>query len=392
MWIETLRLKDFRNYDELTLHPSSGVNILYGQNGSGKTNIIESIHYCALGKSHRTSQDKEVVRKDRQGSACGIIVVKNQIRDDIAVKLTPNEPRKKSVYIGHKRADRISALMGHLQCVIFSPEDLMMIKEGPGIRRKYIDMMISQVHPVYFMELQKYQKNLDQRNAIIRESKKNGYVPQDLMDTFDEQLAKSAAVIIPLRRLMIEKTNQIAAQTYNEISGREMENFQLRYMCCLKNDDRIDEQFLSTLKKNRDEDVFRGTTSFGIHREDIQTLLNEKEMKLFASQGQIRTAALSMKLAHIDLFHELTGEDPVLLLDDVMSELDMGRRKRLLNKISRVQTFITCTDESDLQLSERPQSYFVSLNSENLGHVEERYSVVNNQSSESIEITDPDFS
>ena len=115
-------------------------------------------------------------------------------------------------------------------------------------------------------------------------------------------------------------------------------------------------------------------------------------MKLFASQGQIRTAALSMKLAHIDLFHELTGEDPVLLLDDVMSELDMGRRKRLLNKISRVQTFITCTDESDLQLSERPQSYFVSLNSENLGHVEERYSVVNNQSSESIEITDPDFS
>ena len=268
----------------------------------------------------------------------------------------------------------------------------MMIKEGPGIRRKYIDMMISQVHPVYFMELQKYQKNLDQRNAIIRESKKNGYVPQDLMDTFDEQLAKSAAVIIPLRRLMIEKTNQIAAQTYNEISGREMENFQLRYMCCLKNDDRIEEQFLSTLKKNRDEDVFRGTTSFGIHREDIQTLLNEKEMKLFASQGQIRTAALSMKLAHIDLFHELTGEDPVLLLDDVMSELDMGRRKRLLNKISRVQTFITCTDESDLQLSERPQSYFVSLNSENLGHVEERYSVVNNQSSESIEITDPDFS
>jgi hypothetical protein len=152
------------------------------------------------------------------------------------------------------------------------------------------------------------------------------------MDTFDEQLAKSAAVIIPLRRLMIEKTNQIAAQTYNEISGREMENFQLRYMCCLKNDDRIEEQFLSTLKKNRDEDVFRGTTSFGIHREDIQTLLNEKEMKLFASQGQIRTAALSMKLAHIDLFHELTGEDPVLLLDDVMSELDMGRRKRLLKK------------------------------------------------------------
>ena len=140
MWIETLRLKDFRNYDELTIHPSSGVNILYGQNGSGKTNIIESIHYCALGKSHRTNQDKEVVRKDKQGAACGVIVIKNQIRDDIAVKLTPNEARKKSVFIGHKRAERISSLMGHLQCVIFSPEDLLMIKEGPGIRRKYIDI------------------------------------------------------------------------------------------------------------------------------------------------------------------------------------------------------------------------------------------------------------
>lgn len=392
MWIETLRLKDFRNYDELTIHPSSGVNILYGQNGSGKTNIIESIHYCALGKSHRTNQDKEVVRKDKQGAACGVIVIKNQIRDDIAVKLTPNEARKKSVFIGHKRAERISSLMGHLQCVIFSPEDLLMIKEGPGIRRKYIDMMISQVHPVYFMELQKYQKNLDQRNAILRDSRKNGSVPQELMDTFDEQLAKSAAVIIPLRRMMIEKTNEIAAQTYNEISGREGEVFQLRYVCCLKNDDHLESQYLSTLRKNRDDDVFRGATSFGIHREDIQTLLNEKEMKLFASQGQIRTAALSMKLAHIDLFHDITGEDPVLLLDDVMSELDMGRRKRLMSKISQVQTFITCTDESDIQLSERPQSYFVSLNSENLGHVEERYIVINNQSPESIEITDPDFS
>ena len=392
MWIETLRLKDFRNYDELTIHPSSGVNILYGQNGSGKTNIIESIHYCALGKSHRTNQDKEVVRKDKQGAACGVIVIKNQIRDDIAVKLTPNEARKKSVFIGHKRAERISSLMGHLQCVIFSPEDLLMIKEGPGIRRKYIDMMISQVHPVYFMELQKYQKNLDQRNAILRDSRKNGSVPQELMDTFDEQLAKSAAVIIPLRRMMIEKTNEIAAQTYNEISGREGEVFQLRYVCCLKNDDHLESQYLSTLRKNRDDDVFRGATSFGIHREDIQTLLNEKEMKLFASQGQIRTAALSMKLAHIDLFHDITGEDPVLRLDDVMSELDMGRRKRLMSKISQVQTFITCTDESDIQLSERPQSYFVSLNSENLGHVEERYIVINNQSPESIEITDPDFS
>ncbi len=391
MWIETLRLKDFRNYDELIIHPSSGINILYGQNGSGKTNIIESIHYCALGKSHRTSQDKEVVRKDRQGAACGIILLKNSVKEDIAVKLTPNEARKKTIYIGHKKADRISALMGHLQCVIFSPEDLMMIKEGPGIRRKYIDMMISQINPVYFVELQKYQKNLDQRNAILRESKKTGSIPRDLIESFEEQLAKSAEVIIPLRRKMIEKINTIAGETYNEISGREKEQFRLQYVCCVKNDDDIGHQVFLNLQKNREDDIFRGTTTFGLHREDIQTLLNEKEMKLFASQGQIRTAALSMKLAQIDLFHEMTGEDPVLLLDDVMSELDMGRRKRLVTKISRVQTFITCTDESDLQLNERPQSFYVSLNSENIGHVEEKYKSVTKSEEKNVDITDPDF-
>ena len=134
MWIETLRLKDFRNYDELMLEPSSGVNILYGQNGSGKTNILEAIHYCALGKSHRTNQDREVVRRETSAAACGVIVNKENGKDDIAVKLTPEEGRKKSVFISHKRAERISSLMGHLQCVIFSPEDLMIIKEGPGIQ------------------------------------------------------------------------------------------------------------------------------------------------------------------------------------------------------------------------------------------------------------------
>ena len=391
MWIETLRLKDFRNYDELMIHPSSEINILFGQNGSGKTNIIEAIHYCALGKSHRTSQDKEVVRKDQPGAACGIIVIKNHLKDDIAVKLTPSEARKKTVYIGHKKADRISALMGHLQCVIFSPEDLMMIKEGPSIRRKYIDMMISQVNPLYFVELQKYQKNLDQRNAVIREGKKAGSVSHDLLESFDIQLAKSAEIIIPLRTSMIDKANQIAGETYKEISGRENEAFHLSYSCCLKDTDNIEQQFLLHLRKNRDDDVFRGTTSFGIHREDILTLLNGKEMKLFASQGQIRTAALSMKLAQIDLFHDLTGEDPVLLLDDVMSELDMGRRKRLVSKISQVQTFITCTDESDLQLSEQPRSYCVRLNHENMGTVEESYRGVSNKSAENVEIIDPDF-
>lgn len=371
MIIQTLKLRDFRNYRELEMQPHPGVNILFGQNGSGKTNLLEAIHYCALGRSHRTSQDKEVVCKGADMAAVGVQLQKSSVRMDVQVKLTPGEIRKKSVFVDRKRANRLSDLMGHVQCVIFSPEDLMLVKEGPAIRRRYLDMMLSQLSTAYFTALQQYQKALDQRNALLREAKKGARLDHAMMDAFEEAMAAQCAVVIPLRRQMVKHTAFVAGEKYEAISGRENEQFLMRYECCVPENQDAAAFAREALKQGRQEDVFRGSTGFGIHREDIALTLKGREMKVFASQGQIRTAALSMKLAQLEVFRGETGEAPILLLDDVMSELDMTRRTRLLEEISGVQTFITCTDESDLDGCRERRSYHVSMDGEGFARIAE---------------------
>ena len=371
MVIETLKLRDFRNYGEIELKPHPGVNILFGQNGSGKTNLLEAIHYCALGRSHRTSQDREVVRKGAEAAAIGVQLRKNGVRMDVQVKLTPGDIRKKSIFVDRKRAGRLSDLMGHVQCVIFSPEDLMLVKEGPSIRRRYLDMMLSQLSTAYFTALQQYQKALDQRNALLRDAKKGGRMDHAMLDAFEDAMATQAEIIIPLRRKMVARTAEAAEQKYASISGRPHERFAMKYVCCVPEGENVAAFTRDALKKGRQDDMFRGGTGFGIHREDIALTLNERDMKVFASQGQIRTAALSMKLAQLHVFRQETGEPPVLLLDDVMSELDMTRRTRLLEEISGLQTFITCTDESDLEGCRERRSYQVSMNADGYASVRE---------------------
>lgn len=361
MQIESVNLKDFRNYEELTLKPHPGINILFGQNGSGKTNLLEAIHYCALGRSHRTSLDREVVRKGKEAAAVGVQLQKGGVRSDIAVRLTPGEARKKAVFIDRKRASKLSDLMGKVQCVIFSPEDLMLVKEGPAIRRRFLDMMLSQLSTGYFIALQQYQKALDQRNTMLRMAKRGERVDMAMMDAFEEAMALPCETIIPLRRQFVARTGELASMKYQSISGREHEEFSMIYQCCLRDEESIAQQVVRSFHESRREDMMRGVTGFGIHREDMTLMLAGKDMKVFASQGQIRTAALSMKLAQLALFRQVSGEAPILLLDDVMSELDMSRRTRLLGEIGDVQTFITCTDESDLEGCRERRSYRVSL-------------------------------
>lgn len=361
MIIEELKLHDFRNYGELKLRPHPGVNLLFGQNGSGKTNLLEAVHYCALGRSHRTSQDREVVRKGAAMAAVGVLVRKETSRCDVAVKLTPEESRKKQVFLDRKRVPRLSDMMGRLQCVIFSPEDLMLVKEGPAVRRRYLDMMLSQLSTGYFVALQQYHKALEQRNALLREGKKGAQVDQAMLDAFEEAMATPCQTIIPLRRKILSQVAQIAQEKYAAISGRSNEPFVMQYECCLPEEADPAATLRKRWQQSRRDDLFRGTTGFGIHREDIGLTLSGREMKLFASQGQIRTAALSMKLAQLEVYRANTGETPILLLDDVMSELDMTRRTRLLQEISGVQTFVTCTDESDLDGCQERRSYRVTL-------------------------------
>ena len=365
MIIETLRLRDFRNYGQFEVKPHPGINLLFGPNGSGKTNLLEAIHYCALGRSHRTAQDMEVVRKGAEAGACGVTVRTEAGTREVAIRLVPGDTRHKQVFVDRKKAARLASLMGQVKCVMFSPEDLQLIKEGPSERRAFLDMMLSQLSPAYFVALQQYRKALDQRNAILRDCRKNGWSLPAMIEDFERQMASQAAVILPARREVIARIGAIAREKYASISGKKDEVFRVGYDCCLpeaeaESAEEIQRAFAQRSVVARGEDLRRGTSSFGAHREDLLFTLMDREMKLFASQGQIRTAVLSVKLAQMELYREESGEYPILLLDDVMSELDRPRRTHLLREITGAQTFVTCTDESDLDGCENRRTYYVS--------------------------------
>ena len=360
MIIDKLTLRNFRNYEETVLTPHEGVNLFFGANGSGNTNLLEAVHYCALGKSHRITGDQSAVRIGESFAVCGVSVTTGGVRREITVRLVPNELNKKVILVDQKPIRRFSDMMGCLQCVIFSPEDLGLIREGPSMRRRYLDMMISQVNRGYFIALQQYRSGLEQRNALLKNMRATGQNNAGMLDVFEQAMAAPAAVIVAARKKVIAMLAELAADTYRGISGRDGEEFQASYHSAFRDSENVEEDFMRILKEDREEDLRLGITSDGPHRDDLNLSLNKKNMKVYASQGQIRTAALSLKLAQMKALRAMSGEAPVLLLDDVMSELDKDRRMRLVKEISDYQTFITCTDESDLELEGDRRVYHVS--------------------------------
>ena len=387
MIIEKLTLRNFRNYEDTVLTPHEGVNLFFGANGSGKTNLLEAIHYCALGKSHRISGDHSVVRIGESFAVCGVSVSTGGVRREITVRLVPNEANKKVILLDQKPIRRFSDMMGCLQCVIFSPEDLGLIREGPSLRRRYLDMMISQVNRGYFIALQQYRSGLEQRNALLKTMRQNASDYTGMLEVFEQAMAAPAAVIVAARKKVIAMLAELAAGTYRGISGREKEEFQAGYHSAFRETENVEEEFIRLMRENREEDLRLGVTSAGPHRDDLSLSLNRKNMKVFASQGQIRTAALSLKLAQMKALRAMSGEAPVLLLDDVMSELDRDRRTRLVKEISDYQTFITCTDESDLELEGSRRTYHVSA-PEGKAVLEETN---RGEMREALPLTEPDF-
>ena len=360
MRIEEITLRNFRNYRETTLLPHEGVNLFFGRNGAGKTNLLEAIHYCALGRSHRITSDQSAVRIGEPFGVCEVAVTSGGVRRKITIRLVPNEINKKTILIDSRKIQRFSDMMGCLQCVIFSPEDLGLIKEGPSLRRRYLDMMISQVNRGYFIALQQYRAGLEQRNALLRNLKANGGAGKNMLDVFEQAMAGPAATIVAERKKTVELLSGISAYTYRNISGLEQEEFRIGYHSSLREAENPEEAFCSQMAESREDDLRTGVTTVGPHRDDLTLTLNKKNMKVFASQGQIRTAALSLKLAQMKTLRQIGGEAPVLLLDDVMSELDRTRRMRLVSEISDYQTFITCTDENDLELDRERRIYHVT--------------------------------
>ena len=359
MRIEELKLKNFRNYEELTLRPDPGVNLFYGRNGSGKTNLLEAVHYCCLGRSHRVSSDATVIRYG-EAFAFSSVKVRNALGfREIDVRFQPQEGQKKVIQIDRKKIARFSDMMGCLCCVIFSPEDLGLVKEGPSLRRRYLDMMISQINRGYFIALQQYKVGMDQRNALLRQIKQNNWQNMEILSAFEEAMAEPAAMIIRERRRITALLSGIAKETYQRISDTD-EIFQLSYHSSLREEENISETLCRLLRENRENDIRMGFTSVGPHRDDLNLNLDKAAMKQFASQGQIRTAALSMKLSQMKILRDLSGEEPVLLLDDVMSELDRKRRAMLIGELKDFQTFITCADREDVDCEKVQKVWRVS--------------------------------
>ncbi len=346
MRVTSLTLRNFRNYEALTLTPGEGMTVFSGPNAQGKTNLLEALHLCMTGRSHRTARDEEIVRWGEEAAFVSVRSVQRDGTHEVSVSIARDKKKKKAVRVGARPAERIGELFGHVFGVLFSPEDLMLVKGGPGERRRFLDMQLSQLRPAYFYALQRAQRALMQRNALLRE------IPlhPELMDTlplWDEQLSRAGASVVRGRKEMVDYLSEAAAGEHLRLTGGR-ETLSLRYHGEAAFHEDAEAFLLSRLQETREEDIRRQTTTTGFHRDDMGIFIDGRDARLFASQGQQRTAVLALKLAQTVFAEKERGEPPIFLLDDVMSELDPERRRQLAERIDRLQTFVTCTDISDL--------------------------------------------
>ena len=338
MIIRSLELSNFRNYEGLSLNPDRGTNILYGDNAQGKTNIIEAIYMSGTSKSHRSKRDSEMIRFDREDAHIRTVVEKSgkEFRIDIHLKRS----RSKGIAINGVPIKKVSDLFGILNVVLFSPEDLDIIKEGPAKRRRFVDMELCQLDKIYMYNLNKYNKVLNQRNALLKEMPYN----EDLSSTlgvWDEQLVSYGEKVIESRKRFVDEIAGLIRSIHYEISGKKEE------LIAGYEPNTGSEEFKEKLEKSRQRDMGTRMTNVGPHRDDISFKIGDVDIRKYGSQGQQRTCALSLKLSEIETVKRTVGETPVLLLDDVMSELDSNRQNILLNSINEIQTVITCTGLDD---------------------------------------------
>lgn len=355
MHIVTAKLNHFRNYESCDFAPCTGVNVLLGNNGQGKTNLLEALYLCCTGRSHRTRQDKELIGWNEDFASVQVLAERNDGSHDVEVILPAGGKRK--IKISGREAARSGELMGHVTGVLFSPEDLRTVKDGPAERRRMIDMTLAQLRPAYYYALQRCNRALKQRNEVLRAAAANPSLLSTL-DMWDEQLATAGAEIMRHRREYIQRLSAVAEDTYQEIAGGN-ERLQVRYQPSVSTGDDVQSN-LDALFAARENDVRRLTTSVGPHRDEVLLTIEGREVRAFGSQGQQRTAALSLRLSELSVMKEELGEWPVLMLDDVMSELDPSRRRQLIARLEGIQTIVTCTDVEDLAGAEIGAAWRVS--------------------------------
>ena len=346
MYIEELSLVNYRNYDRLTIHFDHKVNVILGENAQGKTNLMEAIYVLGFTKSHRTPRDKELIQWDAEyGKIKGRVFKKNR---SLPLEVIFSSKGKKAKF-NHIEQKRLSDYIGSLNIVMFAPEDLNLVKGSPQERRRFIDMEIGQVEPVYIYHLNQYQKILKQRNALLKDLQRRRTKDTTMLQIYTEQLAEHGAAILFRRFRFLKKLREWAVPIHLQIS-RDQENLKIDYLSKVDVSEsmymeKMRDTYLTEFNRKEESEIERGTTLIGPHRDDLVFTVNDRNVQHFGSQGQQRTTALSLKLAEIELIYQEVGDYPVLLLDDVLSELDDYRQSHLLNAIQgKVQTFVTTTN------------------------------------------------
>ncbi len=339
MWIKNIKIKNFRNYNQEEINLEKNINIFYGKNAQGKTNIIEAIFLCSLGKSFRAKKDNEMIKLNEENAIVEIEYEKSDRDGKIKIEIG----NKKNIYLNGIKIKKLSELLGNLNIVIFTPDDINILKGGPQNRRRFLDIMISQLRPNYMHILNLYIKTIEQRNKYLRQIKEE-HKDENLLEIWDEKLAEYAVKIYEYRKEFIEKIIKKINIIHKNITNGE-EQIELEYITECDNK----EKYLQLLKERRKLDIIKGFTTKGIHRDDFVIYINKKEIKIFGSQGQNRTAMLSLKLAELQVIYDEIGEYPILLLDDFMSELDKTRRKNFLENIEGTQVIITGTEKLDIE-------------------------------------------
>ncbi len=334
MIIKSLELMNFRNYEFLDLKFSEGTNILYGDNAQGKTNVLEAIYLSATTKSHKGSKDKDIVGFDKEEAHIRTYLAKEGIEYKIDMHLRKN--KSKGVAVDGQKLKKAADLLGLLNVVFFSPEDLSIIKNGPAERRRFVDMELCQLDNFYLYNLNHYNKIVNQRNKLLKDMYFNPQL-KDTLNIWDSQLVSFGSKIIERRRMFVGQLNEIIYGIHKKLSG-DREELIIKYEPDVEIDD-----FETILKKIQEKDIKLKQTSVGPHRDDFSFMTGNIDIRKFGSQGQQRTAALSLKLSEIEIVKKITKDTPVLLLDDVLSELDSNRQNYLLNSIGNIQTIITCT-------------------------------------------------
>ncbi len=348
-----IKLKNYRNIEETEVFFEDGVNILIGDNAQGKTNLLEGIYTFALGKSFRGAKEADVI-KFGENEALAEIGFKTAARSDIqTLYMRLMKGRRRNVSLNGVRIERLSEMIGSFRAVLFCPEHLSLIKEGPSMRRNYLDVAISQFRPVYLRALQRYHAILEQRNKLIKNAEEDRKTLDSTISLWSEQLAHEAAIISGFRCKYVKKVGEAVANYFADMTGMS-EQVEMQYIGSSKQSEEeyrdteaVEKRYFELLTNNIDREIGAGSTLWGIHKDDIEILLNGKSARMFGSQGQQRSLALAMKLSEGDICFSETGDRPVLLLDDVLSELDEKRRKFLLSNVKDRQVIITTCEKID---------------------------------------------